>query len=568
MTLFGKNKPGTVQSPTEVEGDRQRPRYQRLWFLVVISTAFVSLLPMVVMTVINFYQYQKAFQTESVLPIARLTSNTRSSLEFFLEERSSALNFIIHDRSFEELSDQLILTWIFKNMKDYFGGFVDVGLFDENGIQQSYVGPYGLKGKSYSNQPWFEETIIKGSYISNVFLGFRELPHFVIAVKNERKDGRFYILRATFNADILSNLVNSLQSRPTSDVFITNRDGVFQTGSRFSGKILGQSDISVPKYSEQTEVIEVELANRQPAILGYAFITESPFVLMVVEKHETLMQNWLSLRSNLLIFLMSSMVLTLIVILVGSKFLINKLQEADLRRTAILHKVEYTNKMASIGRLAAGVAHEINNPLAIINEKAGLLQDLVAFENEFTNKDKFNKITESIIKSVARCSKITHRLLGFAKHMDVVTETIDMCLLLQEVMGFLDKECAHSNVALTCDFPDDLPTIRSDRGQLQQVFLNIINNAVAAIESGGKINISIKMVEADKMAIIITDSGVGIPPETLSHIFEPFFTTKTKYGTGLGLSITYGIVEKLGGKIRVESKIGVGTTFTVILTVN
>lgn len=560
--------PEPAPNLARVEVDQQSPRYRSLWLLVVISTALVSLLPLVVMTVINFYQYQKAFQTESVLPIARLTSNARHSLESFLEERRSALNYIIHDKSFEELSDQLILTSVFKNMKDFFGGFVDVGLIDENGIQQSYVGPYGLRGKSYSTQPWFQETILKGSYISNIFLGYRELPHFVIAVKNERADGKIYILRTTFNAEILSNLINSLQTRPTSDMFIINREGILQTGSRFSGKILTKSDLAVPEFSARTEVIDVLLPLEQPAILGYAYITESPFVLLVVEKHETLMRNWLSLRRSLIIFLLASMISTLLVILVGSKYLINRLREADLRRAAILHKVEYTNKMASIGRLAAGVAHEINNPLAIINEKAGLLQDLVAFESEFANKDKFNKIIESIIKSVGRCSKITHRLLGFAKHMDVVNETIDMRLLLEEVMGFLDKECIHSNVTLKANFPDDLPTIRSDRGQLQQVFLNIINNAFAAIENGGKIEITIKMRDTNKMAISIADNGVGIPPDVLNHIFEPFFTTKKKHGTGLGLSITYGIVEKLGGQIEVESKVGVGTTFTVILTVN
>ena len=111
----------------------------------------------------------------------------------------------------------------------------------------------------------------------------------------------------------------------------------------------------------------------------------------------------------------------------------------------------------------------------------------------------------------------------------------------------------------------ELPTIISDRGQLQQVFLNILNNAVAAVPHGGKIGIEIAREGADHVSVTVADDGVGIPRENLERIFEPFFTTKDGSGTGLGLSITYGIVKKLGGEIRVDSTVGEGTRFTVKL---
>jgi two-component system NtrC family sensor kinase len=149
--------------------------------------------------------------------------------------------------------------------------------------------------------------------------------------------------------------------------------------------------------------------------------------------------------------------------------------------------------------------------------------------------------------------------------MQVRAETIDLDLLLKEVLGFLEKEAAYRGLQVVLDFPPDPPTTVSDRGQLQQVFLNILNNAFAAVDDGGRIEIGIREVEPDSVAIWVEDNGVGIPQEHLSHIFDPFFSTKKGAGTGLGLSITYGIVQKLGGQISVNSKVGEGTRFTVTL---
>ena len=138
-------------------------------------------------------------------------------------------------------------------------------------------------------------------------------------------------------------------------------------------------------------------------------------------------------------------------------------------------------------------------------------------------------------------------------------------MLLHEVLGFLEKEASYRNLRIDFNYPEEPPTIVSDRGQLQQIFLNIINNAFAAVEDGGHIEIGIERAGADAVEVKIADDGVGIPADQLTHIFDPFFTTKKGAGTGLGLSITYGIVQKLGGQIGVKSKVGEGTCFTVTL---
>ena len=152
--------------------------------------------------------------------------------------------------------------------------------------------------------------------------------------------------------------------------------------------------------------------------------------------------------------------------------------------------------------------------------------------------------------------------------IEAVYEKLDLNEVIVEVLGFLEKEALYREVKLDLKLSESLPKISSDVGQLQQVFLNIITNSLAAVDDGGTVIITSWIKSDEMIAVSVEDNGCGMSKETVSHIFEPFFTTKKGYGTGLGLPITYGIVEKLGGKIEVNSTEGKGTTFTVLLKIN
>jgi two-component system NtrC family sensor kinase len=224
-----------------------------------------------------------------------------------------------------------------------------------------------------------------------------------------------------------------------------------------------------------------------------------------------------------------------------------------------------SHKMEAIGRLAAGIAHEINNPLAIINEKAGLMKDFLEMSGNLEQKkEKFDDLITGIFESVNRCRNITHRLLGFSRRIDGTSETINLNDTVREVLEFIEKEMLFRNIRLDLHLREDIPTIVSDKGQLQQVFLNIVNNAVDAVGKDGVIEIWTDIKDEHTVTVLIKDTGPGIPQEILRHIFEPFYTTKEKgKGTGLGLSISYGIMQKLGGTILVRSEVNKGTAFTV-----
>jgi two-component system NtrC family sensor kinase len=569
MILGDFKLPGFLGAKSEESGDGTEASlpYRRLWKTSVILTALVSLVPLIFMTVINIFQYQRALTAEMEHPTTLLLSNNKRSLEFFIAERLSALRLVVRTHTADQLCDQQNLERVFRNVNDSFSGFVDLGLITADGTQCSYVGPYRLQGKNYHDADWFHEVTARGEYVSDVFMGYRDVPHFAIAVRHEDAAGRLIVLRATVGADLLAQYAISLDLKPTSDAFIVNSRGILQTPSRSHGEFLKKATVPVPPYRSESQVTEQVDTDGRRYMLGYAYIDRSPFVLMVVKRPEDILGKWLTLRGDLLGFLAVSAVLILIVILWSSTAMVNQLKEADKKRAQILHNIEYTSKMASIGRLAAGVAHEINNPLAIINEKAGLLTDLVEMSGEFPRRGEVLEIVRSIEKSVERCSTITHRLLGFAKRMDLRTESIRLEELLKEVLGFLGKEANYRNITVEFHVQEGVPAIESDRGQLQQVFLNIINNAFAAVEDGGRVDLFVERAGDHEVAVKIQDNGHGISKENLKHIFEPFFTTKKEYGTGLGLSITYGIVEKLGGRIEVESEVGRGTTFTVRLPV-
>ena len=569
VALWERFKPAfwDAADPPEPGAEGGGFNYRRIWKLVVLLVTTVSVVPLLVITFMDYNLNRRAMQADFVYPINSLLSNTKLSLTSFLQQRQAVLEFIVADHSFEDLSDEYFLHELYNNMKSAFGGFVDVGLIDGDGKQLAYVGPFDLKGKDYSEQDWFTEVMDRRVFISDVFLGFRDVPHFVIAVKRICYDGTIMILRATIDTEQFFNLVQSLNLRATTDAFLVNRQGVLQTPSFSHGDVLNEIPYSVPPYSEVPVILEIEDTRNNSAYLGYVYVEKSPFIFMVVKQQQEMMRNWWRLRMEMLGFLLISVTCIVAVILTSATVLVRRIYEADRKRSIALHTVEHTNKMASIGRLAAGVAHEINNPLAVINEKAGLIKDIFSFSDKYSQDKKLLSLVDSIVMSVERCSAITHRLLGFARHVDVQLEQVDVVQTVRDVLGFLDKEAQYRDIHVSLDIQENVPMIHTDKGQLQQVLLNIVNNAFAAVQDGGMIAIALGVPQSSEVQISITDNGCGISPENMKRIFEPFFSTKSKQGTGLGLSITYGLVKKLGGLIQVQSELGRGTTFTVTLPV-
>jgi FixJ family two-component response regulator/two-component sensor histidine kinase len=220
-------------------------------------------------------------------------------------------------------------------------------------------------------------------------------------------------------------------------------------------------------------------------------------------------------------------------------------------------------ELASLSDFAAGIAHEINNPLAIIIEAAGWVEDLLEDElKKSKNLDEMRRALRQIVTQAGRCRDITHNLLSFANRVPGRLDDVRLDDLVREVVATLQKRAASRRVAIHLHLDPSVPTQHLSPTEIQQVLVNLIGNAIDALEpKGGRIDVAMRWEKGETL-IDVADDGSGIPAEILPRIFDPFFTTKpVGKGTGLGLAICYGILKNLGGSIAVESEIGRGTTF-------
>ncbi len=218
-----------------------------------------------------------------------------------------------------------------------------------------------------------------------------------------------------------------------------------------------------------------------------------------------------------------------------------------------------TEKLRSLGELAAGVAHEINNPAGIVSMYAELLLE----QPDLSDRDR--RKVRTILENAERIAAIAGGMLDFSRTQEFRPEPISITAPLEKALSLVSIRKIAGEVEIVRDLPEDLPWVRGDESQLLQVFINLLSNAVQAMPNGGRLGVSARR-GTDGLEIRITDSGAGIPTESLDKLFEPFFTTKAPgEGTGLGLSISYGIIRNHGGQIRVEKTGPEGTTFCVTL---
>jgi two-component system NtrC family sensor kinase len=246
-----------------------------------------------------------------------------------------------------------------------------------------------------------------------------------------------------------------------------------------------------------------------------------------------------------------------------------ELEAADEARTELRAQLFHAAKLASVGEMAAGVAHEINNPLAIIYEEAAMMEDIL--DPQFGQKldpEDFRERLAAIIAATLRGRAITGKLLAFSRQHEPLPEPTDVNLLVDRVIDVKQHELTLSDIELVKEYAADLPRVSVNRNHMDQVLLNLLNNARDAISGPGRITARTRRDDG-WVCIDVADTGCGMSPEVLRNIFFPFFTTKgVGKGTGLGMSISYGLIQAAGGEIEVDSEVGRGTTVTLRLPID
>jgi len=252
------------------------------------------------------------------------------------------------------------------------------------------------------------------------------------------------------------------------------------------------------------------------------------------------------------------MVSTLFIATYLASTIMEGLRRKDEEMRRFNERLLLTEKLAAIGQLAAGVAHELNTPLASISGYAEELSEIAKGDG-----DKIRKYTETIRSQTERCKGITQSLLNFARTREFKMQAVDVNALLREAIDYLRFKKRSEKLRIDADLRAAAP-VQADPGQLLQVFLSVLINAADATEGSGAI--AVRSESGKDVRVVVSDTGCGIPPENMKKVFEPFFTTKGPgQGTGLGLSLSYGIVKQLGGSIDLKSDVGKGTEVTIAL---
>ncbi len=545
--------------------------------------ANIILLPaatLIVILAIGYSYFRASLEASTIAGMKRTVESHRQMIDSFLSERKGDLAFVLNSYDFHELADPGRLARVFHRLQGKSSTFVDLGVFNEDGVHVAYQGPYELEGKVYKEATWFREVLNKDYFISDIFLGYRRVPHFIIALARE-EDHRRWVIRATIDTQMFSALVEKVRIGKTGEAYILNAEGIFQTERRSGGTLLGRvsDEIEYPQSHTGIKTFVKENGAGDDYLYATTWLNEKPWLLVVRQKK---VDAFAALRSatyliNFVIVIGGSAIVAVAFYLTGR--IIRRMRSMDAEKERLSQQLIMAGRLAELGEMAAGFAHEINNPLQIMKSEQTLISAIVFEQKEkgaWPQSEDLAELEDSVeqIKTqIDRCAEITQAILKFARRSEPVTEDVDLRRFIPEVGAMIQRKVGVHGISLRYNISPDTPLVRGDPAQLQQVMLNLLNNAFDAVVSkhgsaGGEMVVGVGRLENNTVEITVQDNGCGINGEDLKRVFRPFFTTKpVGRGTGLGLPICYGIIDKMGGTIEVSSQEGIGTVFTIRLPV-
>jgi len=550
------------------------PYYRSLTRNMVLLVMVISFTPMVLVTGVILDHFSSSHHEKVFAHLGELVLKHKQNIDSFLEEKVQNIRFLADSIDFGRVSQPGMIAEDLSRLQSAYGTvFVDLGVVNEQGQQVAYAGPFNLENARYADADWFKKAIQSNYFTSDVFLGLRGSPHFIIAVRKSWQ-GQKWIIRATIDFLSFNRLVEKVRIGETGFAYILNREGQFQTKPIFDFTptldIYSRYFTTLARMGKEVEIQERLDGAGVKSLYVSALLKGGDWLLVYKQASSDAFSDLHDAQIIALVFLVLGGIAIVAMAVWMSGKMVRRIATSDKEKEIMNEQVIETGKLASVGELAAGIAHEINNPVAIMVEEAGWLQDLMedgAYKNEADIKE-FERALNQIRTQGKRCKEITHKLLSFARKTDSRIEDFEIGHLIEEVVALSAQRAKYSNVELTTRLEPKLPAISASHSELQQVFLNLINNALDAMDkTGGNLEISAKQ-EKGHILIGVSDNGPGIPKANLARIFDPFFTTKpVGSGTGLGLSICYGIIQKMGGTISVRSALDVGTTFEIRIPV-
>ena len=551
------------------------PYYNQLIRRMIVTIIGVSFIPVLLIGLTIYYQFKVSYKEKVYIHLSTLVEKHKQQIDSFLNNRLGDIKFVAESFSYDQIRNEAFLKSRLYSLQQSFSPiFVDLGVINASGRQVAYAGPFKLSRVEYADALWFQNAMANREVISDVFLGVRGFPHFIVAVKRE-VGNHSWVVRATIDFVAFNDLVENIRVGETGFAFVLNKKGELQTKPRFNfnppegcyGHFFdcdpaGNEGVVVERRRDQAGIV---------SIYATALLKNRDWLLVYQQHEKDAFADQLRAEKIVLIIFAMGLISIILMSLLISVRMVNRIAVTDTEKAMMNKQIVESGKLASLGELATGVAHEINNPVAIMVEEAGWIEDILA-DLDIEKQEPLAEIKRALNQintQGKRCKDITTKLLSFARGSGSTIRHLQINHIIEEVINLSAQRAKYANVSVNSDLQPDLPEVSASETEMHQVFLNLVNNALYAMEkTGGTIEFESRL-DGSNILVTVTDTGPGIPEGILDRIFDPFFSTKpVGQGTGLGLSICYGIIRKMNGDIQVESTMGKGSAFMITLPVN
>ncbi len=551
------------------EGMPKNRHYHAVMKSILMLGFLLPFIPMVLVAGLLFYQFKVAYKARVYDHLTDAAQKSRWYIDRFLNDKVLDLRVVVESFGYEKLREAGVLEGILTKSRmgegPNFGALV---LLDGKGRKIASAVSGNVSVSYPVKRGWIGDVLKTGLLIRGIAMTVQGIPHIIIAVRGGTQEAP-WVLLSCIDGKAFHDMIKTIRLGDTGSVFILSEAGRFLAAAPSDTH---PNTTMLRDFQKQSGLGEDITLYRGRDAAGHKTIYASAFLKSV--------DWWLVFgqrTSDAYSGLNKAAIVTVgFVLLTGfcialyafslSRKTVRRMELADKERQRVNEQMLQTGKLASIGELAAGIAHEINNPVAIMVEEAGWIEDLLEDEDfqGMKDRDEMKRALKQIHTQGQRCKAITHQLLGFARKTDFRVQHVDLKALIEDIAVIFSKLSKSNGTPIRLNIEENLPGFMLPPAELQQVLLNLINNAVDAVEEGD-VAISIAgRLEGGSIVIEVSDNGEGIQREDLSRIFDPFFTTKpVGKGTGLGLSICYGIIRRMGGNISANSRPGRGTTFRI-----
>jgi len=530
---------------------RDFPYYRKVWKKVIAILVIAAFLPLVLIGGGMYFYLARTIKHKSINALQTEVISHKKDIDSFLTERIRDLKLIAENNSLSRMISPGTVEDVLFSLQQELPCFQDLGIIGPEGEHLAYTGPYDLMAKNYRRSIWFKAVIKEGVYVSDVFTGFRNEPHFIVAVRqNEGKNS--WILRATIMSDLFDNIVTQVLENKKGNAYLINRKGYFQANPRKGDELMMKSSIS---YLDRFKGVRIE--EEGSTLILTIWLETVPWLSVVSIDKKDLFEDIRKVRNiGLFIFLLGGFLIILAIFLTTDN-LVSMLEEKRKGNRHMGNRLRRTVFLAASMKLSKGVFSDLNDILSNIHVTATLIKEKGGPENS----RETDPMAEQISSEAIRGRNLIDGFARFVRPEEPIIMDLDIHRMVNRLIGFLKPSLIEKNINLITDFQAELPHVRSDGAALRQIFLNLLLNAAAVIGTNGKICISTSIKE--KMVIIsISDDG----PALWNVDIEPIFTSHhlTSRGDwGFGLSISRFNIESIGGVISVKNGKEKGAIFEV-----